>query len=80
MRKIIAALAAAGMLTTSAMADNTATQSPLAAGKPAGVKQADLVASPLLFLAGAAAIALVVVLATQGHDSHTTTATSGTSP
>ena len=65
MRKFIAAASAACLLTTAALAD-TATVGPLAPGKPAGVKKADMDDPVLLIVAGLAIVSIVAVAATSG--------------
>ncbi len=79
MRAIGSALLAMTLMVSSALADTA--NAPLAAGKPAGVKQAQIEAGGVLLVAGilvvAGAIALVAST-TQGNGSATTTnATAG---
>jgi len=73
MQKLIVALGIASLLTTSALAADTA---PLAPGKAAGVQKAqDTDDTVLWVVVGAAALAGIIVLATQ---SSSATSTSGT--
>jgi hypothetical protein len=59
MRAITSALAALTMMVSGALAD---TQAPLAAGKPAGTKQAQLETGGVLLVAGIVAVAAVIAI------------------
>lgn len=79
MRSFIAPVLAIALTTSGAFAADDA--GPLAAGKPAGVKQADLAGSSLIFLVGAAAIAVGIAIAVSNNNGNqTSTSTTGTSP
>jgi hypothetical protein len=76
MRKMIATLAAAGMLMTSAFAAEAPANSPLPAGKPAGTQQAALEMGGIWLVVGLAAIAGIIAAVasgTQGSSSSTGT-------
>jgi hypothetical protein len=70
MRKFCAALVAASLLATSAFA---ADLPPLAPGKPAGVKQAELGGDLLLYVIGAAAIIAGICIIASGNGNGTVT-------
>ena len=79
MRVLIAAVTAATLLATSALGADLAapTSGPLAPGKPAGVKQAQLATSTLIWLGlGVTAVVVTAVALSGGHK----TATTGTTP
>ena len=72
MRTVVATILASSLFVASACADTA----PLAAGKPAGVKQADIEAGGVLLWVGVLGLAAgIAVLAnsTQGHGSSATT-------
>ncbi len=78
MRSIGSALLATALFASSAFAaTDVSTKAPLAPGKPAGVKQAQLAGSGLLFVVGigivAGGIALVASGAGNGHNITNTT-------
>lgn len=76
MRAIGSALAAAILMISSALADTPASpQAPLAAGKPAGTRQAQLGTNGILLFAGIVAVAAAIAVVASGES---TTSTSGT--
>jgi len=73
MRTMIATILASSLLVSSAVAADV---TPLPAGKPAGVKQADIEAGGVLLWVGVAALAAGIAFAassSQGNSSSTTT-------
>ena len=88
MRIIVAAILASSLVVSSSFA---ATNAPLAPGKPAGVKQAQMQGNTLMLILGAGVVAGGIALVASGGSDHvvttTTTSTStsatsttGTSP
>lgn len=78
MRSIIAPVLAVALTASSAFAANDA---PLPAGKPAGVKQADLEGRGLLLLIGIGVVAAGIAIAvSNGSNNGPATSTSGTAP
>jgi hypothetical protein len=78
MTRAFGAAVLSGLLCTSAFA---APQAPLAAGKPAGVKQAALQGPGLLWIGAAVIIAVTVaVVASDDGDSGPSTTATGTAP
>jgi hypothetical protein len=75
----VGALALTGLLASSALAAE-APKGPLAAGKPAGVKQANLEAPGLIWLGVAAVIAVTIAVVASGNDDDVTTPTTTGAP
>lgn len=73
---------AATLLTTSAYAAGTEIASPLPAGKPAGVKQAQIAGGGLLLIAGIAIVAGgIALVASEGNSgNNVSVTTTGTAP
>jgi hypothetical protein len=82
MRSLVAALLAASLVVTCAVAATTGNSSaPLAPGKPAGVKQAQAHGTLLWWLAGIGVVGLGVGLVASGNGNNSVTpATTTTSP
>jgi hypothetical protein len=81
MRSLGAALLAASLIVTSAVAATSSNNAPLAPGKPAGVKQAQAHGALLWWLAGLGVVGLGVGLVASGNGNNSVTpATTTTSP
>ena len=79
MRSFLAPVLAVALTASSAFAAEDA--GPLSAGKPAGVRQAALAGSGLIFLVGAAVIAAGIAIAVSNNNGNKpTTSTTGTAP
>ena len=79
MRIIGATVLASCLIVSSAFAGTNAT-APLAAGKPAGVKQAQATDNTLLMVLGLGIVAGGIALVASGGGNDTVTTTTGTSP
>jgi hypothetical protein len=78
MRSILAPVLAVVLTASSAFA---ADDGPLPAGKPAGVKQAELAGSGLIYLVGVAVIAAGIAIAVSNNNGNQpSTSTTGTAP
>lgn len=83
MRKFAAIALASALVTSSAFAAGSQDSSPLAAGKPAGVKNAQLTGNGFLLIAGLAVVAggiALVVSSGSGNNVAVTTSSTSTSP
>jgi len=81
MRILGAAILASSLVVSSSFAATTNSNAPLAPGKPAGVKQAQMEGNTLLLVLGVGVVAggIALVASGSGNGSVTTT-TTGTSP
>jgi hypothetical protein len=87
MRIIGAAILASSLVVSSSFAATTSSNAPLAPGKPAGVKQAQMEGNTLLLVLGVGVVAGGIALVASGGSDHvvpatttTSTSTTGTSP
>jgi hypothetical protein len=82
MRRFAAVILATTLVASSALAAGTDSASPLAPGKPAGVQQATLAGTGLLFFFGLAVIGGgIALVSTQGSSGNKISATTtGTAP
>ena len=79
MRAICASVLAATMTFSSAIAAEAPTMGPLAPGKPAGVKQAQIETGGVLLVVGILVVAGAIASTTQG-DGKSTPSTTNTNP
>jgi len=82
MRAIFAAALAASMMMSSAIAAEAPTMGPLAAGKPAGVKQAQIETGGVLLVVGILVVAgaIAAIASTTQGDGKSTPTTTNTNP
>ena len=80
MRAICAAALAASMMMSTAAQAEAPTMGPLAAGKPAGVKQAQIETGGVLLVVGILVVAGAIAAIASTTQGDSTTSTTGTNP
>jgi hypothetical protein len=78
MRSMVAGLLALSVMVSGASAAAHVSKGPLAPGKPAGVRQADIEAGGVLLVAGIVAAAAVIAVVASTTQGSSTSSTSGT--
>jgi hypothetical protein len=78
MRSTVAILLALSLMASSASAADFVSKGPLAPGKPAGVRQADIEAGGVLLVAGIVAVAAVIAVVASTTQGNSATPTTGT--